>query len=139
MGEVTIVFLSGHGTCSPVLDYFKPVWSRPTNAPRDIDTILEEAGSALNLAGIQGSFVPAVHSLAGLEALYWAKKYPEQVSAVVGLGPAVAAVYNDARQYESQIKKLKVMRLAPKFGVSRFTDREVLKRSMPLLTSEAPE
>jgi len=114
-GEHTLVFLSGHGTCCPVID-FKPLWSRlvddyriavveragygwsrPTDAPRDIDTIFAETRSALHAAGIDGPFVLATLSMAGLEALYWAKKHPEEVSAVIGLDPAVPAVYRYAR------------------------------------------
>jgi pimeloyl-ACP methyl ester carboxylesterase len=72
-------------------------WSRQTMAPRDIDTILAETRSALHAAGIDGPFVLAAHSIAGLEALYWAKKHPEEVSAVIGLDPAVPAVYRYAR------------------------------------------
>jgi pimeloyl-ACP methyl ester carboxylesterase len=154
-GEHTLVFLSGHGTCCPVID-FKPLWSRlvddyriavveragygwsrQTMAPRDIDTILAETRSALHAAGIDGPFVLAAHSIAGLEALYWAKKHPEEVSAVIGLDPAVPAVYSDARQFDSQIRKLKAMRLLLNSGVSRFMDRSALEKSIPLLSSDA--
>lgn len=154
-GEDTLVFLSGHGTCCPVID-FKPVWSRlvedyriavveragygwsrQTKAPRDIDTILSETRSALYAAGIDGPFVLAAHSMAGLEALYWAKKYPEEVSAVIGLDPAVPAVYSDARQFDTQLRKLKAMRLLLNSGVSRFMDRSALEKSIPLLSSGA--
>lgn len=105
--ESTIVFLAGSGTECPTYD-FMPLWhllagkvnmvivERPgygwsgqTEFPRDIDTILEETRSALKLANICGPFIPAAHSLSGLEALYWAQKYPDEVSSVIGLDMTV--------------------------------------------------
>ena len=40
---------------------------------------------ALDKAGIQDPYVLCPHSLSGLEALYWAQKYPDEVEAIVGL------------------------------------------------------
>lgn len=107
----TIIFLSGSGTECPTYD-FKPLWhllegkfnmsvvERPgygwsgqTELPRDIDTVLEEIREALKQAGVMGPFIPAVHSLSGLDALYWAQKYPEEVSAIIGLDMAVPQAY----------------------------------------------
>lgn len=67
-GEVTLVFLSGSGTCSPVLD-FKSLYSllssryriavveragygfsEDTNLSRDLDTVLSETRQALSAA-----------------------------------------------------------------------------------------
>ena len=64
-GEHTIVFMSGYGTPSPILD-FKPLWNRlkennriavvekfgygfsdETDDPRDIDTMLRQTSEAL--------------------------------------------------------------------------------------------
>lgn len=108
----TIVFLAGSGTECPTYD-FKPLWhllqgkynmvvvERPgygwsglTKQPRDIDTILEETRKALNRTGITAPFIPAAHSLSGLEAIYWAQKYPNEISAIIGLDMAVPAVYS---------------------------------------------
>lgn len=107
----TIIFLAGSGTTCPTYD-FKPLWhlltdnynivivERPgygwsgqTNCPRDIDTILEETREALKQAGIAPPFIPAAHSLSGLEAIYWAQKYPEEISAIIGLDMAVPQCY----------------------------------------------
>ena len=106
-----IVFLSGSGTECPTYD-FKPLWhllkdrfhivvvERPgygwsgqTSHPRDIDTILAETREALKQADIAGPFIPAPHSLSGLEAIYWAQKYPDEVYAILGLDMAVPQVY----------------------------------------------
>ena len=102
-GNKTLVFLSGGGTCSPILDFkslysllsseYKIVvveklgygFSDVVEEKRDIDTILSETRMALDQAEIQGPYVLCPHSLSGLEALYWAQKYPDEVEAIVGL------------------------------------------------------
>ena len=108
----TLVFLAGSGTECPTYD-FKPLWhllmgqynmvvverpgygwSSQTERPRDIDTVLEETREALKQANICGTFIPVAHSLSGLEAIYWAQKYPDEVSAIIGLDMAVPQVYD---------------------------------------------
>lgn len=114
-GDKTLVFLSGGGTCSPILD-FKSLYSLLSNEykiavvekfgygfsdvvdeQRDIDTMLSETRMALEKAGIEGSYVLCPHSMSGLEALYWAQKYPEEVEAIIGLDMAVPAYYDEMR------------------------------------------
>lgn len=114
-GDKTLVFLSGGGTCSPILD-FKSLYSLLSNEykiavvekfgygfsdvvdeQRDIDTMLNETRMALEKAGIEGPYVLCPHSMSGLEALYWAQKYPEEVEAVIGLDMAVPAYYDEMR------------------------------------------
>ena len=106
-GEPTIVLMSGLGTAAPVLD-FTPLtrhladnfrvaaveragygWSDITRAPRDLATVLEETRTALRLAGETPPYVLMPHSLAGLEALHWAREHPNEVAAIVGLDPLV--------------------------------------------------
>ncbi len=112
-GDKTLVFLSGSGTCSPILD-FKSLYSLLSNKykiavvekfgygfsdvvdeQRDIDTMLSETRMALEKAGIEGPYVLCPHSMSGLEALYWAQKYPEEVEAIIGLDMAVPAYYDE--------------------------------------------
>lgn len=114
-GDKTLVFLSGGGTCSPILD-FKSLYSLLSNEykiavvekfgygfsdvvdeQRDIDTMLSETRMALEKAGIEGPYVLCPHSMSGLEALYWAQKYPDEVEAVIGLDMAVPAYYDEMR------------------------------------------
>ncbi len=102
-GEHTIVFLSGYGTASPILD-FKPLYSRLSDenriavvekfgygfsdeidGERDMDTILRQDREALHKAGIEAPYVLCPHSFSGYEATLWAQKYPEEVEAIVGL------------------------------------------------------
>jgi pimeloyl-ACP methyl ester carboxylesterase len=107
----TLVFLSGAGTASPVYD-FKPLYSLLSqeypiavvekigygysdiaDVPRDIDTMLDETRQALKLAGLRGQYIILPHSMSGLEALYWAQKYPEEIVAIIGLDMAFPEAY----------------------------------------------
>ncbi len=113
--QPTIVLLAGSGTACPTYD-FKPLWrllskhysiavverpgygwSETTEQPRDIDTMLEETREALKKAKINGPFVPAAHSMSGLEAIYWAQKYSEEVAAIIGLDMAVPTAYEQLK------------------------------------------
>ena len=114
-GDKTLVFLSGGGTCSPILDFkslysllsyeykiavvekFGYGFSDVVDEQRDIDTMLSETRMALEKAGIEGPYVLCPHSMSGLEALYWAQKYPEEVEAIIGLDMAVPAYYDEMR------------------------------------------
>lgn len=70
-------------------------YSKVSNSPRDIDTMLEETRQALALAGETGPFVLFPHSMSGLEALYWAQLYPNEVKAIVGLDMATPLYYEN--------------------------------------------
>ncbi len=102
-GDHTIVFLSGYGTASPILD-FKALYSRlsdeykivvvekfgygfsdENDGERDMDTILRQDREALEKAGIKAPYVLCAHSFSGYEAALWAQKYPDEVEAIVGL------------------------------------------------------
>lgn len=114
-GDKTLVFMSGGGTCSPILD-FKSLYSHLSDdykivvvekfgygfsdvvdENRDIDTILSETRMALDKVGIESPYVLCPHSLSGLEALYWAQKYPQEVEAIVGLDMAVPGYYDEMK------------------------------------------
>ena len=106
-GDKTLVFLSGSDTPSPILDFkslfsllsdeyrivvverFGYGFSDVVDKPRDIDTVLSETRAALAAADIDGPYVLCPHSMSGLEALYWAQQYPEEVEAIIGLDMAV--------------------------------------------------
>ena len=106
-GDKTLVFMSGFGTSSPVYDFkvlfdklakdYKIAvveragygWSDISSSSRDIDTVLKETRQALKLAGEEGPYVLFPHSMAGLEALYWANLYPKEVDVIIGLDPLV--------------------------------------------------
>lgn len=112
-GEETLVFMSGGGTSSPVLDFksmysllsdqYKIVvvekagygFSEITNTDRDIDTILDETREALLKSGVEGPYILIPHSMSGIEALKWVQVYPDEIKAIIGLDMAVPAAYEE--------------------------------------------
>jgi len=119
-GDATLVFLSGYGTGIPS-DDFAPIcnelsneyrvavieragygYSDETGISRDIDTVVEENREALRLAGVDGPVVIVPHSMSGLEALYWAQKYPEEVKAIIGIDAAFPDWYLQETSVEEE-------------------------------------
>lgn len=134
-GEETLVFMSGGGTSAPVLD-FKSLYSLLsdkyriavvekagygfsdiTDANRDIETILQETREALLKSGVEGPYILFPHSMSGIEALYWAQIYPDEVKAIVGLDMAVPAAYED---YAISMPMVHLSALAAKIGITRW-------------------
>lgn len=103
-GEKTLVFLAGSGVTAPVLEY-KPLYEKfidtfqiavvekagygfsewNTGAKRDVLTMVNESREALKNAGVQPPYILVAHSYSGIEAVYWANCFPEEVHAVLGL------------------------------------------------------
>ena len=113
-GEHTIVFMSGYGTPSPVLD-FKPLYSRlsdryriavvekfgygfsdETDMSRDVDTMLRQTREALTKAGVEGPYVLCPHSASGIEAIYWAQTCPEEIEGITALDIAMPGYHEES-------------------------------------------
>lgn len=134
-GKETLVFMAGGGTSSPVLDFkslysllsgkYKVVviekagygFSDVVDGKRNLATILSETREALMIMGMQGPYVLVPHSMSGLEALYWAQKYPHEVKAIVGLDMSVPESYND---YKANKFILTLGSLAANVGITRW-------------------
>ena len=112
-GAPTLVFLSGSATVAPVYN-FKPLYSLLAgqhhivvveeagygysdicDAPRDAKSKLSDIRRALFLAGESGPYILVPHSMSGIEALYWAQNYPDEVDGIIGLDMAVPDSYRD--------------------------------------------
>lgn len=134
-GDITLVFMSGGGTCSPVLD-FKSLYSLLSDkykivvvekagygfsdifdVDRNIDTILHETREVLSKAEINGPYILYPHSMSGIEALHWAQRYPDEVMAIIGLDMAVPEAYED---YNINIPMIKLSAFAANIGVTRW-------------------
>lgn len=134
-GEKTLVFLSGAGTCSPILDFksltdllledcrvvvvekFGYGFSDDPIRDRDLETILEDTRAALEAAGLEGPYVLCPHSMSGIEALYWAQTYPEEVEAIIGLDMAVPGHYEEM---EINLPLMRLGQLGIRLGVTRW-------------------
>jgi len=129
-----LIFLSGAGTAAPVYD-FKPLYSLLSgqyriavveklgygyadfgNTSRDIDTILAESREALKLAGIEPPYVLMPHSASGLEAIYWATKYPDEIIGVIGLDMATPEYYQNGNAH---MPPMGLLSLATFIGLQR--------------------
>ncbi|WP_104063748.1 alpha/beta fold hydrolase [Arthrobacter sp. 4R501] len=102
----TLVLLSGLGTPAPALDFaplirelhgyqivvvegFGYGYSDMTARPRTIENTSDELHELLSKLAITGPYVLVGHSIAGFSTLYYANKYPGEVSAVIGIDPTV--------------------------------------------------
>ena len=131
----TLVFLSGAGTASPILDFkdlydglskqYKIVvveragygYSEDTSKSRDVSEVLSETRQALAKAHVSGPYIILSHSMASLETLLWQEKYPSEIQAVIGLDWALPESYSQLRMH-SQI--LRMARLGSQLGLLRY-------------------
>ena len=111
-GDKTLVLMAASGTVCPSLDFknlypglsgdyrivvvekFGYGFSDTVDRPRDVASVLSDTRAALSGAGISGPFILCPHSYSGLEALYWAQTYPDEVEAIIGLDMAFPETYN---------------------------------------------
>ncbi|MHA7224394.1 alpha/beta fold hydrolase [Arthrobacter sp. RHLT1-20] len=104
----TIVLLNGLGTPAPGLDFaplirelggyqvvavegFGYGYSDMTARPRTVENISEELHEVLSRLDIKAPYTLVGHSIAGFSTLYYANKYHDEVSAVIGIDPTVPA------------------------------------------------
>lgn len=116
-GPQTLVFLSGAGTASPILDFkdlydglskqYKIVvveragygYSEDTSKSRDVSEVLSETRQALAKAHVSSPYIILSHSMASLETLLWQEKYPSEVKAIIGLDWALPESYAHLKMY----------------------------------------
>lgn len=136
-GEHTLVFLSGSGTASPILDFrslyslldddYKIVviekfgygFSDVVNSERSFDTILRQDREALSKVGIEAPFILCPHSMSGLEAILWAQEYPDEVEAIVGLDMSLPRSYDNFNFSRTGLYQ-KVAAIGRELGIVRF-------------------
>ena len=134
-GPQTLVFLSGAGTASPILDFkdlydglskqYKIVvveragygYSEDTSKSRDVSEVLSETRQALAKTHVSGPYIILSHSMASLETLLWQEKYPSEIQAVIGLDWALPESYAHLKMHP-QI--LRMARLGSQLGLLRY-------------------
>ena len=134
-GPQTLVFLSGAGTASPILDFkdlydglskqYKIVvveragygYSEDTSKSRDVSEVLSETRQALAKAHVSGPYIILSHSMASLETLLWQEKYPSEVKAIIGLDWALPESYAHLKMHP-QI--LRMARWGSQLGLLRY-------------------
>ena len=100
-----------------VVEKFGYGFSDVVDEKRDMDTILSETRTALDKAGVKGPYILCPHSMSGLEALYWAQKYPDEVEAIIGLDMAVPDHYDEM---DISIPLIKLGQYGAKLGITRW-------------------
>ncbi len=111
-GEHTLVFMAGSGDSSPIIgfkdfadrfadDYrvvivekFGYGFSDEFDGSRSVETRVNQERKALQSLGITGPYILCPHSYSGLEAIYWAQNFPDEVEAIAGLDMAVPRAYD---------------------------------------------
>lgn len=140
-GGHTIVFMSGYGTPSPILD-FKPLYDKlngdmrivvvekfgygfsdETDSPRDVDTMLSQTRKALKATGIEAPYILCPHSASGIEAMYWAQTYPEEIEGIAALDIAIPGYHEESGD---SIFPDKMMRFLVNSGIFRLMPIESL-------------
>lgn len=136
-GNNTIVLMSGLGTTAPALDFMPLIrelsqnnkvvvvegfgygFSDQTKKERTVENIVEELRTALQEAGITAPYTLMPHSISGLYAIYYANKYPEEVSQIIGIDcylPKMCEYFDedtpDMPNYMSYIAPLGIARVA---------------------------
>ena len=106
-----LVFLSGSGTTVPSYD-FKILYSKLTGRFRiiviekfgygysdlfestcAIDPVVDYQREALRQIGEEGPYILLPHSMSGLEAIRWIQRYPDEVTALIGIDMATPKTY----------------------------------------------
>jgi pimeloyl-ACP methyl ester carboxylesterase len=104
----TMVLLSGLGTAAPALDFaplirqlgaynifvvegFGYGYSDLSARPRTVQNITSELHDVLSRLDAPQPYILVGHSIAGFYTLAYAHRYPQEVSAVVGIDPTVPA------------------------------------------------
>lgn len=130
-----IVFMAGHCTVAPVYDFkvlyekllhnFRVIviekygygYSDICDSPCDIDTLVSIQRQALAALGESGPYILTPHSMSGLEAIRWKQKFPDEVSAIVGIDMATPLSFSV--WIEDQIKKtVRLMRVLRKLKLA---------------------
>ena len=126
----SIVFMAGHCTAAPVYDFkvlyeklmqdlkviviekfgygYSDIW----DAPSDIDSLVSIQRQALAALGEAGPYILAPHSMSGLEAIRWKQKYPDEVSAIVGIDMATPLSFSvwSEKEIKKTVRLMRVLR-----------------------------
>jgi len=153
-GDKTLVFMSGSGTITPILDFksiypqltdkyriavvekFGYGYSEHVDKPRDVASILADTRTALAGAGLEAPYVLCPHSFSGIEALYWAQTYPDEVEAIIGLDMAVPEYYNYTPDGTFAVPYYRLLHCLLDLGIGRYLPDSTFLPSGNFLTEE---
>ena len=153
-GDKTLVFMSGSGTTSPILD-FKSIYPQLTDKyriavvekfgygfsehvdkSRDVASILADTRAALAGAGLKAPYVLCPHSYSGIEALYWAQTYPDEVEAIIGLDMCVPECYDYTKDGTFAVPGYRLLHGLLELGIGRYLPDSTFLPSGDFLTEQ---
>ncbi|MFT9819859.1 alpha/beta fold hydrolase [Lysinibacillus sp. NPDC056185] len=159
-GQETYVFMAGSGVAAPIYE-MKGLYSKfsqehkiavieragygysdVSKDERDVDTMLAQMREALLKSGNKPPYILVPHSISGVEAIYWAQKYPEEIKGIIALDIGLPSQYVEHKMGVVDLWTVRGMNLLTKLGVHRLTpsqvyNPEVIKQSF--LTGEEKE
>jgi len=143
-GDTTVIFSSGNGTASPYADmyplqevvsdfaetiiYERPGygWSEATDKERSIEQLVKEMEAVLEHGQANDSLILIGHSMAALELIGYAQKYPERIKGIVlidGVQPEYAEDMEHAMPLSIQgmrfLKRIGIFRLLSQFDTTK--------------------
>lgn len=159
-GNETYVFMAGSGVAAPVYE-LKGLYNKFSKEDkiavleragygysdvfqdnREIDIILEQSRQALIQSGHKPPYILMPHSLSGLEAIYWAQKYPTEVKAIIAIDIGLPHQYAMEKMNLSESLTIRSIGILTKIGLHRLFpsvtyNPEVIQQSF--LTEEEKE
>lgn len=87
------------------------------DADKSVSSIVNETRTAVKMVDDSESYILVAEDSAGIAAVYWADKYPEEVKSIIGINMYMPEQYEDVGD-KSAGKKMMV--LAVKFGLHRY-------------------
>ena len=142
-GKETYVFMAGSGIAAPTYE-MKGLYSKfsqehkiavieragygfsdITDDNRDIDTILEQTRTALLQSGNKPPYVLVPHSISGVESIYWAQKYPEEIKGIIALDIGLPSQYVKHKMGVIDTWMVRGVNLLTKIGLHRLTPSQV--------------
>lgn len=159
-GKDTFVFMSGSGIAAPAYE-MKGLYSKfskenkiavvdragygnseVSHDDRDIDTVLEQTRKALMKSGNKPPYILMPHSISGIEAMYWAQKYPKEIKAIIAMDIGLPQQYVTYKLSGVDRLKVRGFHLLTSIGFHRFMpsavyNPEVIRQSF--LTDEEKE
>jgi pimeloyl-ACP methyl ester carboxylesterase len=119
----TIVMLTGYGTPAPALDFaplireldgfqivvvegFGYGYSDTDAPPRTVENITSELHQAVAALDLEEPYILLGHSIAGIYDLYYANRYQDEVSAVIGIDASVPGQINGLAGQGNPITRL---------------------------------
>lgn len=159
-GKDTFVFMSGSGVAAPVYE-LKGLYSKFSkenkiaaveragygysdsyNDDRDIDKMLEQTRKALMKSGNKPPYILVPHSMSGVEAIYWAQKYPKEIKGMIALDIGLPQQYVTHKMSLTDSLKVRGIHVLTKVGFHRLIpsaayNPEVIRQSF--LTDQEKE